>query len=51
MGLTLHAVLRYPLLPSVAWVGLGELIACYGLGVPLMLLLERHRKRLFGAEQ
>lgn len=50
IGPMLHAALRYPLLAAIAWVGLGQLVACYGLGVPLMLLLERHRERLFGAE-
>ena len=24
------------------WVGLGELIACYGLGLPLILFLQKH---------
>lgn len=26
------------------WVGLGEMAACYGLGYPLSILLDKHRK-------
>ena len=29
------------------FVGAGQLIACYGLGIPLMLLLDRYKNRLF----
>lgn len=47
VGLILHAMFAYPLVPTMLWVGLGELIACYGLGMPLILLLEKHRDRLF----
>jgi uncharacterized membrane protein len=28
----------------MGWVGLGEILACYALGYPLLLLLERYRK-------
>ncbi|MGE4282989.1 MAG: QueT transporter family protein [Clostridia bacterium] len=31
-----------PLLVIMGWVGLGQLIACYGLGYPLMLLLKKY---------
>jgi uncharacterized membrane protein len=33
---------------SVLYVGAGEAIACYALGMPLFFLLNRHKKRLFG---
>jgi uncharacterized membrane protein len=36
--------LKAPLLVIMGWVGLGQLIACYGLGYPLMLLLKRYKK-------
>lgn len=32
---------------SVATVGAGQAIACYGIGMPLLFLLEKHRKVLF----
>jgi hypothetical protein len=30
-----------PLLFSMGWVGLGQLLACYGLGYPLLLLIKK----------
>lgn len=48
VGLTLHMALGYPAVPTMLWVGLGELAACYGLGLPLMALLNRYKDRLFG---
>ncbi|NLG89647.1 MAG: QueT transporter family protein [Clostridiaceae bacterium] len=30
-----------PLLASIGWVALGELMACYALGVPLLFLLKK----------
>jgi uncharacterized membrane protein len=48
VGLMFHTLFAYPLAVSVLWVGLGELTGCYGLGLPLMLLLEKHKGRLFG---
>lgn len=38
--------LRVPLPVGWAWVGLGELVACYGLGLPFLLYLAR-RPRLW----
>lgn len=32
---------------SVQMIGLGELLACYGLGLPLLLLAERRLRHLF----
>lgn len=40
-----------PLLLTAGFVAVGELIACYGLGFPLMLLLEKNRVRLFGKQE
>lgn len=31
------------------YVGAGQAIACYGVGFPLLLLLERYRGKLFGS--
>ena len=38
-----------PLLPSMGWVGLGQVLACYGLGYPLLIYLEQ-RKGWSGGE-
>jgi uncharacterized membrane protein len=43
VGWVLHVVLGFPFYLTALWVGLGQIIACYGLGLPLLLLLERHR--------
>lgn len=32
---------------GVQMIGLGEVIACYGLGLPLLLLLNKRRRNLF----
>lgn len=36
-----------PLLAIMGWVGLGQLIACYGLGYPLMRILEKYKNKIF----
>ena len=33
-----------PLYACMLWVGLGELIACYGLGYPLLRYLQKYKK-------
>lgn len=43
VGFVLHLVLEIPFYLTAFWVGLGQLIACYGLGLPLLLLLEKRR--------
>lgn len=43
IGIVLHLVLGLPLYLTVAWVGVGQTVACYGLGLPLLLLLEKRR--------
>lgn len=42
VGLILKYVLGAPLLVSMLYVGLGQLVACYLLGLPLLLLLDKH---------
>lgn len=32
---------------SAAQVGAGELVVCYGLGIPLFFILKKHKNRLF----
>ena len=43
VGWVLHVVLGFPFYLTALWVGFGQLLACYGLGLPLLLLLERYR--------
>lgn len=31
------------------YVGAGQMLACYGVGLPLLLLLERYQSKLFGS--
>jgi len=47
IGMELSLLYNLPMLATMGWVALGELIACYGLGYPLLLLLERYRERIF----
>jgi len=48
VALVLKLSLNAPILVTMGFVALGELVACYGLGYPLMLLLEKQKSRLFG---
>ena len=43
VGMVLHLVLELPFYLAAAWVGAGQLVACYGLGLPLLLILEKRR--------
>ncbi len=43
----LKITINAPLLVTIGFVALGEAVACYGLGYPLILALEKHRGRLF----
>lgn len=47
IGLILNYILNVPLLMTIIWVGLGQLIACYGIGYPLLLVLEKYKHTLF----
>ena len=44
VGTLLHFLSGLPLVPTALAVGAGEWIACYGLGYPLLLLLERRKE-------
>lgn len=45
VGGYLSFILEVPVLPVMAHVGLGEAVACFGLGIPLLTLLERRFRR------
>jgi uncharacterized membrane protein len=47
IGYVISYLYDLPLVVSMLWVGLGQLIACYGLGYPFILLLEKNRDRIF----
>lgn len=47
VGLILHYLYQAPLLIAMGWVTLGQMIACYGLGYPLILMLEKYRDKIF----
>lgn len=46
IGLVLNFVMGIPFYLAAIWVGVGQIIACYGLGLPLLLYLEK-RKEIF----
>lgn len=48
VALVLKLSINAPLLVTMGFVALGELIACYGLGYPLILFMEKQGGRLFG---
>ena len=48
VGILLFYVAELPIAPTMLLVAAGELIACYGLGFPLMLLIEKHERKIFG---
>ena len=47
VGLILHLVNQIPYWPIVIWVGIGEVIACYILGYPLLRILMRWPGRFY----
>ncbi|MBU5485417.1 QueT transporter family protein [Clostridium sp. MSJ-11] len=49
VGPLLHYTLKWPLLLTMLQVGLGQLLCCYGLGLPLLLSIEKNSeiKKLF----
>ncbi len=44
IGFILNYTLKLPLLLSIIWVGLGEAISCYVLGLILISILEKNKK-------
>lgn len=45
VGALIAYVAHLPYLPTMLSVGLGQLIACYGIGIPLYLVLKKHEER------
>ena len=42
VGIILNVLYDLPLIASMLWVGLGQALACYGLGLPLLLSLQKY---------
>ena len=47
IGILLSYILNISVLVAMGWVGLGQVVACYILGYPLMLQLNKYKKRIF----
>lgn len=47
VGFILNYLYQLPLIAMIAWVSLGQIIACYGLGYPLMVVLEKYETVIF----
>lgn len=47
VGVLLSYILNVPLFAAMGWVALGEVVACYVLGYPLMVQLEKYKNRIF----
>jgi len=43
VGYYLHVLTGTPVLVSMTWVGLGQTIACFGLGLPLLYILKKRQ--------
>lgn len=44
---TLNVMLNVPYWFSVLWVGLGQTVACYAVGMPLLFILDKNREVIF----
>ncbi len=47
IGGMLHYVYNFPLMLSILSITAGQLVSCYGLGMILMVVLDKYRKYLF----
>jgi len=48
VGALLYYLAELPFWISVLYVGIGQAIACYVLGMPLFFILNQHKHKLFG---
>lgn len=44
VGGYLSVLLKLPFVPTMLYIGLGQTVACFGLGIPLLSLIERRLK-------
>lgn len=47
VGYILNYLYGLPLLITMGWVTIGQIIACYGLGYPLMKILGKYEDKIF----
>ncbi len=47
IGAMLTYLFQLPLVPTMLYVGFGQIVACYGLGYPFMVAMEKYGKHLF----
>lgn len=47
VGWILYVMAGLPYWASVGWVGLGEAVTAFGLGLPLLYVLDRYKGRIF----
>jgi len=47
VAFVLNITIDVPILATMGFVAFGQTVACYGLGYPLLLFLEKHKDRLF----
>jgi uncharacterized membrane protein len=47
VGYLLHYLYQMPLLLTMGYVTIGQLIACYGLGYPFIRILEKYKSKIF----
>lgn len=47
VGYILNYLYGLPLLITMGWVTIGQAIACYGLGYPLMKVFEKYKDKIF----
>lgn len=47
IGAMLSYLFQMPLVPTMIYVGLGQIVACYGLGYPFMVAIEKYGPNLF----
>lgn len=51
IGYVLNYLYQMPLVVTMMWVAIGETVACYALGYPLMSVFERYKERIFNTGQ
>lgn len=48
VGVLLYYIASLPIIATIGFVAIGETVACYALGYPLLLLLKKHSEKIFG---
>ena len=48
VALYLSPIVGFNYLYTVQWIGIGQLVACYGIGLPLLLVMARRESVLTG---